>query len=133
MLLWLCRTPCAALTIWFDQSKYLFGPRADTDKSRSPTNFTRGYQHFGPCGKYPYGPSRYSRTSLYWGGQSSPFLGLWALPWISAFREWEPNSTQGVCGSRSSPPTLLSAVSRSFHRTLYGYSQPHREEVALTD
>ena len=28
-------------------------------------------------------------------------------------REWEPNSTQGVCGSMSSPPTLLSAVSRS--------------------
>jgi len=36
----------------------------------------------------------------------------------SALQEWEPNSTQGVCGSRSSPPTLLSAISRSFHRTL---------------
>ena len=23
-----------------------------------------------------------------------------------AVREWEPNSTQGVCGSRNSPPTL---------------------------
>ena len=33
-----------------------------------------------------------------------------------AVREWEPNSTPGVCGSRSSPPTLLSAVTRSFHR-----------------
>ena len=38
--------------------------------------------------------------------------------------ELEPNSTQGVCGSRSSPPTLPSAVSRSFHRTLFCYSQP---------
>jgi len=37
-------------------------------------------------------------------------------------QEWEPNSR--VCGSRSSPPTLLSAVSSSFHRALYGYSQP---------
>jgi len=27
-----------------------------------------------------------------------------------AEREWEPVSTQGVCGSRSSSPTLLSAV-----------------------
>ena len=30
-----------------------------------------------------------------------------------ALREWDPNSTQRVCGSSSSPPTLLSAVSRS--------------------
>ena len=35
--------------------------------------------------------------------------------------------------SSSSPPSLHSAFSRSFRRTLYGYSQPHREEVGLTD
>ena len=36
-----------------------------------------------------------------------------------ALREWEPNSTQGVCGSSSRPPTLLSAFSRSFHLILF--------------
>ena len=51
----------------------------------------------------------------------------------SALREWEPNSTQGVCGSRSSPPTLLSAVSRSFHRACTVTRSPHRQEVGLTD
>ena len=51
----------------------------------------------------------------------------------SAVREWEPNSTQGVCGSRSSPPTLLSAFCRSFHRACTVTHSPHREEVGLTD
>jgi len=50
-----------------------------------------------------------------------------------ALREWEHNSTQGVCGSRSSPPTLLSAFSRSFHRACMVSHSPRREEVGLTD
>ena len=50
-----------------------------------------------------------------------------------AVREREPNSTQGACGSRSSPPRLLSAVSRSFHRACTVTCSPHREEVGLPD
>ena len=69
---WLCRAPFGALTISLYQSEYLFGPSADTVKSRHPTNFIRGYQHFGPWGKYPDGSSRYSRTSLYEVGSPVP-------------------------------------------------------------
>ena len=36
-------------------------------------------------------------------------------------------------GSSSSPPTLLSAVSRSYHRACTVTHSPHREEVGLTD
>ena len=90
------------------------------------------------AGRWPFarqGPSEM--------GFSIPSIG--PVRWIYleiVVREWEPVSTQGVCGSiipprlsRSSPSTLLSAVFRSSHRIfcqMCGYSQPHREELGLT-
>ena len=55
------------------QGKYLFGPSADTAKSRYPS-FHTGYQHFGPWSKYLDGPSRFSwnKAIMRWVFQSLP-------------------------------------------------------------
>ena len=122
--------------------------------------FPYGLPAFRPQNNYPVAdlPDFHEQAIVRWAVQSLPRLGL-RLPW-SVFtsrvvahlhsrvcghplsgpaspHEWEPISTQrGVYSSSSSPPKLLSAVSRSFHHHLDRFPathSPHRKEVGLTD